>query len=78
MRRYYAAGSLEGKRVTELEELGMVWSAWDTAWADGLALAKDYAAVHGHFLPPTNALGRGPYGHRGMGQESARRRPEDP
>ncbi|MFD9659776.1 DEAD/DEAH box helicase [Streptomyces mirabilis] len=56
VRRYYAAGSLEGKRVTELEALGMVWSAWDTAWADGLAVAKDYAAVHGHFLPPTNAV----------------------
>ncbi|KPH97568.1 hypothetical protein OK006_8913 [Actinobacteria bacterium OK006] len=38
MRRYYAAGSLEGKRVTELEALGMVWSAWDTAWAHGLAV----------------------------------------
>ncbi|MFD7608346.1 helicase associated domain-containing protein [Streptomyces mirabilis] len=34
----------------------MVWSAWDTAWADGLAVARDYAAVHGHFLPPTNAV----------------------
>ncbi|MFF3139257.1 DEAD/DEAH box helicase [Streptomyces mirabilis] len=56
VRRYYAAGSLEGKRVTELEALGMVWSAWDTAWADGLAVSKDYAAVHGHFLPPTNAV----------------------
>ncbi|MFB8137972.1 DEAD/DEAH box helicase [Streptomyces mirabilis] len=56
VRRYYAAGTLEAKRVTELEALGMVWSAWDTAWADGLAVAKDYAAVHGHFLPPTNAV----------------------
>jgi hypothetical protein len=56
VRRYYAAGSLEGKRVTELEALGMVWSAWNTAWADGLAVAKDYVAVHGHFLPPTNAV----------------------
>ncbi|MFD7056895.1 helicase associated domain-containing protein [Streptomyces mirabilis] len=56
VRRYYAAGSLEAGRVTELEALGMVWSAWDTAWADGLAVAQDYAAVHGHFLPPTNAV----------------------
>ncbi|MER5927301.1 DEAD/DEAH box helicase [Streptomyces mirabilis] len=56
VRRYYAAGTLDGRRVTELEALGMVWSAWDTAWADGLAVAKDYAAVHGHFLPPTNAV----------------------
>ncbi|MFJ7306138.1 Helicase associated domain protein [Streptomyces sp. NPDC099088] len=56
VRRYYAAGTLEAARVTELETLGMVWSAWDTAWADGLAVAKDYAAVHGHLVPPTNAV----------------------
>ena len=56
VRRFYAAGTLEAKRVTELEALGMVWSAWDTAWADGLAVARDYAAVHGHLLAPTNAV----------------------
>ncbi|OQQ13134.1 helicase [Streptomyces sp. M41(2017)] len=56
VRRYYAAGTLEAARVTELETLGMVWSAWDTAWADGLAVAKDYAAVHGHLVPATNAV----------------------
>ncbi|MFB7338409.1 Helicase associated domain protein [Streptomyces adustus] len=56
VRRYYAAGILEAGRVIELEALGMVWSAWDTAWADGLAVAKDYAATHGHFLPPTSAV----------------------
>ncbi|WP_438828222.1 Helicase associated domain protein [Streptomyces mirabilis] len=56
VRRYYAAGTLEGKRVSELEALGMVWSAWDTAWADGLAVAKEWAKVHGHFLPPTTAV----------------------
>ncbi|MFD7681719.1 Helicase associated domain protein [Streptomyces sp. NPDC060187] len=56
VRRYYAAGTLEAARVTELETLGMVWSAWDTAWADGLAVAKDYAAVHGHLVPTTNTV----------------------
>ncbi|MFD6822923.1 Helicase associated domain protein [Streptomyces sp. NPDC060085] len=56
VRRYYAAGTLEAARVHELETLGMVWSAWDTAWADGLAVAQDYAAVHGHLVPPTNAV----------------------
>ncbi|MGW6489652.1 helicase associated domain-containing protein [Streptomyces sp. NPDC055056] len=56
VRRYYAAGALEAARVTELETLGMVWSAWDTAWADGLAVAKDYAAVHGHLVPPTKTV----------------------
>ncbi|MER6968666.1 helicase associated domain-containing protein [Streptomyces halstedii] len=54
VRRYYAAGTLEAGRVTELETLGMVWSAWDNAWADGLA--QDYAAVHEHLVPPTNAV----------------------
>ena len=56
VRRSYAAGTLEAGRVVELEALGMVWSAWDTAWADGLAVAEDYAAVHGHLLAPTAAV----------------------
>ncbi|MGW0836395.1 Helicase associated domain protein [Streptomyces prunicolor] len=56
VRRSYAAGTLEAGRVVELEALGMVWSAWDTAWADGLAVAQDYAAVHGHLLAPTTAV----------------------
>ncbi|MER5399817.1 Helicase associated domain protein [Streptomyces sp. NPDC002599] len=56
VRRYYAAGTLEAKRVVEFEALGVVWSAWDTAWADGLAVAKDYAAVHGHLVPPATTV----------------------
>ncbi|MFF3467491.1 helicase associated domain-containing protein [Streptomyces sp. NPDC002619] len=59
VRRYYAASTLEAKRVVELEALGMVWSAWDTAWADGLAVAKDYAEVHGHLIPPATAVWSG-------------------
>ncbi|MFE4999260.1 Helicase associated domain protein [Streptomyces mirabilis] len=55
-RRYYAAGTLEAERVAELETLGMVWSAWETAWAEGLAVAQEWAAVHGHFLPPAAAV----------------------
>ncbi|MDQ1041569.1 superfamily II DNA or RNA helicase [Streptomyces sp. V3I8] len=55
-RKYYAAGTLEAKRVTELEELGMVWSAHASAWDAGLEVARSYAAVHGHFLPPTGAV----------------------
>ncbi|WP_406156492.1 helicase associated domain-containing protein [Streptomyces sp. NBC_01005] len=49
-RRAYTAGTLEAGRVTELEKLGMVWSEQDADWADGVAVAKEYAAVHGHFL----------------------------
>ncbi|MFE7268830.1 helicase associated domain-containing protein [Streptomyces sp. NPDC057592] len=33
----------------------MVWSEQDAAWADGIAVAKQYAAAHGHFLPPATA-----------------------
>ncbi|WP_328432733.1 helicase associated domain-containing protein [Streptomyces sp. NBC_00453] len=55
-RRYYAAGSLEASRVEELERLGMVWSVHASAWDAGLEVARSYAAVHGHFLPPASAV----------------------
>ncbi|MEU3792592.1 Helicase associated domain protein [Streptomyces fructofermentans] len=55
-RRYYAAGTLEASRVAELEKLGMVWSVHATAWDAGLEVARSYAAVHGHFLPPAGAV----------------------
>ncbi|WP_328847997.1 helicase associated domain-containing protein [Streptomyces sp. NBC_00258] len=62
-RRYYAAGTLEASRVTELERLGMVWSVHASAWDAGLEVARSYAAVHGHFLPPANAV----WGSGGVG-----------
>ncbi|MCX5338475.1 DEAD/DEAH box helicase [Streptomyces sp. NBC_00140] len=55
-RRYYAAGTLEAKRVTELENLGMVWSVHASAWDAGLAVAHDYATVHGHCLPGASVV----------------------
>ncbi|MDH6554121.1 hypothetical protein M2162_008218 [Streptomyces sp. SAI-041] len=55
-RRYYREGTLDAKRVTELQNLGMVWSVHASAWEAGLAVARDYVAVHGHFLPPTTAV----------------------
>ncbi|MDH6564987.1 hypothetical protein M2163_009315 [Streptomyces sp. SAI-135] len=55
-RRYYREGTLDASRVNELEQLGMVWSVHASAWDAGLAVARDYAAVHGHFLPPTTAV----------------------
>ncbi|MFF3787932.1 helicase associated domain-containing protein [Streptomyces sp. NPDC001933] len=58
-RRAYTAGTLEAGRGAELEKLGMVWSEQDAAWADGLAIAKQYAAAHGHFLPPTTTTWEG-------------------
>ncbi|WP_432190357.1 helicase associated domain-containing protein [Streptomyces sp. Tue6028] len=58
-RRYYAAGTLEASRVEELERLGMVWSVHASAWDAGLDVARSYAAVHGHFLPPATAVFEG-------------------
>jgi superfamily II DNA or RNA helicase len=55
-RRYYAAGTLDAKRVTTLENLGMVWSIHASAWDAGLAVARDYAAVHGHLLPAASVV----------------------
>ncbi|MFF4277161.1 Helicase associated domain protein [Streptomyces sp. NPDC001536] len=55
-RRYYAAGTLDAKRVTTLENLGMVWSVHASAWEAGLAVARDYAAVHGHCLPGNSVV----------------------
>ncbi|WP_435369361.1 Helicase associated domain protein [Streptomyces ortus] len=60
-RRYYVAGTLEASRVRALEKLGMVWSVHASAWDAGLEVARSYAAVHGHFLPPTGAV----WGSRG-------------
>ncbi len=56
VRRSYSTGTPGARRVMELETLETARSAWGTAWTDGLAVAKDCAAVHGHFLPPTNAV----------------------
>lgn len=58
-RRYYAAGTLEASRVEALERLGMVWSVHASAWDAGLDVARSYAAVHGHFLPPATAVWEG-------------------
>ncbi|MFH9090994.1 Helicase associated domain protein [Streptomyces sp. NPDC017673] len=60
-RRYYNAGTLEASRVEQLDALGMVWSHYDVAWEEGLTVARSWAAAHGHFLPPVNAVGDGGY-----------------
>ncbi|WP_420711443.1 Helicase associated domain protein [Streptomyces sp. NRRL F-3307] len=60
-RRYYNAGTLEASRVKQLDALGMVWSHYDVAWEEGLTVARSWAAAHGHFLPPVNAVGDGGY-----------------
>ncbi|MGW3290004.1 Helicase associated domain protein, partial [Streptomyces sp. NPDC001002] len=76
-RRYYAAGTLEAGRVAELEALGMVWSVHASAWDAGLEVARSYAAVHGHFLPPASAVWGGdgfPIGVWAKNQRAAARR----
>ncbi|MEU5893077.1 Helicase associated domain protein [Streptomyces sp. NPDC047461] len=74
-RRYYAAGTLDAKRVTELENLGMVWSVHASAWDAGLAVARDYAAVHGHLLPGASVVWDGfPLGVWAKNQRAAARK----
>ncbi|MGV9351119.1 Helicase associated domain protein [Streptomyces spiralis] len=75
-RRYYAAGTLEPERVAELEALGMVWSVQDTAWAEGLAVARSYATAHdGMLLPPATAVWEGyPIGTWTKNQRAAARK----
>ncbi|MBT2386546.1 DEAD/DEAH box helicase [Streptomyces sp. ISL-11] len=55
-RRFNKAGHLAQPRVAELDQLGMVWSHQEVAFDEGLAAARAWAAVHGHFLPPATAV----------------------
>ncbi|MER5616856.1 helicase associated domain-containing protein [Streptomyces sp. NPDC002215] len=57
--RAHATRTLGGRTGRRAGKLGMVWSEQDAAWADGIAVAKQYAAAHGHFLPPTTATWEG-------------------
>ncbi|MFB8443621.1 Helicase associated domain protein [Streptomyces niveus] len=45
-RRFYNAEAMDADRVKQLESLGMVWSPFDTAFAEGLAAATKWAAAH--------------------------------
>lgn len=58
-RRLYNRGNVDPERVDQLEKLGMVWSRADTAWAEGLAAARGWAAEHGHLLAPLDAAYQG-------------------
>lgn len=73
-RRFNKAGRLDQGRVAELDELGMVWSHQDVAFEEGLAAARAWAAVHGHFLPPATAVWEGyPVGTWAKNQRTAAR-----
>ncbi|MEU0068674.1 Helicase associated domain protein [Streptomyces sp. NPDC006332] len=58
-RRFYARGSMDKDRVAQLERLGMIWSHFDVAWEEGLAVARGWAAEHGHLLAPLDAAFQG-------------------
>ncbi|MEV0504797.1 Helicase associated domain protein [Streptomyces spectabilis] len=75
VRHTYGEGLLDTPRIVEAERLGMVWSAQDAAWEEGRGVAEDYAAVHGHCLPPTSAVWRDyPIGVWVKNQRAAARR----
>lgn len=66
------AGRLDGERVAELDALGMVWSHRDVAFEEGLTAAREWAAEHGHFLPPATAVWNGyPVGNWAKNQRAA-------
>lgn len=58
-RRFYARGDMDEDRVTQLEKLGMIWSHFDVAWAEGLAAARGWAEENGHLLAPLDATFQG-------------------
>ncbi|MFG2698839.1 Helicase associated domain protein [Kitasatospora sp. NPDC048407] len=76
-RRYKAAAVLDDKRIAELDELDMVWSAFDTAFTDNLTAVASYAAEHGHACPPNDAVWNGrPVGTIMKNLRTAQRRTE--
>ncbi|MHA7962300.1 helicase associated domain-containing protein [Streptomyces sp. L500] len=73
-RRFNKAGRLAPDRAAELDGLGMVWSHQDVAFEEGLAAARAWAEVHGHFLPPATAVWEGyPVGVWAKNQRTAAR-----
>ncbi|WP_407913787.1 helicase associated domain-containing protein [Kitasatospora sp. NE20-6] len=76
-RRYKAADALDPERVKELDGLGMIWSAFDTAFTDNLTAVAGYAAEHGHACPPNEAVWGGrPVGTIMKNLRTAQRRTE--
>ncbi|WP_329404385.1 DEAD/DEAH box helicase [Streptomyces melanogenes] len=74
-RRYNNTGRLTKERVEQLGALGMVWSHQDIAFEEGLAVARAWAAAHGHFLPPATAVWQGyPIGVWAKNQRAAGRK----
>ncbi len=58
-RSAHVRGELSRERVGQLEELGMIWSHAEVAFAEGLSAARGWAAEHGHLLAPADAMWEG-------------------
>ncbi|MFE1877692.1 Helicase associated domain protein [Streptomyces sp. NPDC059496] len=54
-RRTFRAGTMTGERAAELEALGIVWDTADAAFAENLAAARAYHALHGTLAAPRGA-----------------------
>jgi hypothetical protein len=54
-RKSYAASQMTGKRVAQLEGLGMIWDAMEFAFEENLAAVKAYFADHGTLAAPRSA-----------------------
>ncbi|MEY9997247.1 hypothetical protein ABIE67_009366 [Streptomyces sp. V4I8] len=77
-RKINKAGRLDRERAAELHALGMVWSHQDIAFEEGLAAAREWAAEHGHFLPPATAVWNGyPVGNWAKTQRAAAKRADE-
>ena len=50
---------MDENRIEQLKKLGMVWSHFDVAWAEGPAAARGWAAEAGHLLAPLDATHQG-------------------
>ncbi|NEA60367.1 DEAD/DEAH box helicase family protein [Streptomyces sp. SID13666] len=77
-RRYKAADVLDDERLGLLNELGFIWSAFDTAFTDNLTAVAAYATEHGHACPPADAVWGGrPVGVIMKNARTAQRRTEN-
>ncbi|MQS34585.1 DEAD/DEAH box helicase [Streptomyces katsurahamanus] len=54
-RRAYRAKTMTGEHAAELELLGIVWDTADAAFAENLAAARAYYALHGTLSAPRHA-----------------------
>ncbi|KPI34155.1 helicase-associated protein [Actinobacteria bacterium OV450] len=54
-RRTFRAGTMNGERAAELEELGIVWDTADAGFAQNLAAARAYYEQHGTLAAPRHA-----------------------